>query len=149
MNGSAFGEGMDWMMRRICSVLATSVRRIFPSVARIFNCLQAVHLRPPLSDVFSKPPNRCWRFLPLADRSERRSHSLRRNTILPVPRPRRHGSFYPPFSPLPILQSEQGILARFRRIFSKNINLIRSFSLNTLPDALCFFGYSYIMYCVA
>ena len=30
--------------------------------------------------------------------------------------------------------------------FFKKINLIRNFSLNTLPDALCFFGYSYIMY---
>ena len=55
----------------------------------------------------------------------------------------------PVFPPLPILQSEQGVLARFRRIFSKNISLIRNFSLNALPDALCFFGYSYIMYCVA
>ena len=55
--------------------------------------------------------------------------------------------FVPPvFLPLPILQSEQGVLARFRRIFSKSINLIRNFSLNTSPDALCFFGYSYIMY---
>ena len=42
LNGSALGDGMDWMMRRSCSVLATSVRRIFPSVARIFNCLQFV-----------------------------------------------------------------------------------------------------------
>ena len=32
------------------------------------------------------------------------------------------------------------------RDFSKKINLIRNFSLNTSPDALCFFGYSYIMY---
>ena len=32
--------------------------------------------------------------------------------------------------------------------FFKKINLIRNFSLNTSPDALCFFGYSYIMYCV-
>ena len=30
--------------------------------------------------------------------------------------------------------------------FFKKINLIRNFSLNTSPDALCFFGYSYIMY---
>ena len=45
-----------------------------------------------------------------------------------------------------ILQSEQGVLARFRRIFFKKISLIRNFSLNTSPDALCFFGYSYIMY---
>lgn len=52
----------------------------------------------------------------------------------------------PYFPSLPILQSEQGVLARFRRIFSKNINLIRNFSLNTSPDALCFFGYLYIMY---
>ena len=34
----------------------------------------------------------------------------------------------------------------FRRIFSKNINLVCNFSLPTSPDALCFFGYSYIMY---
>ena len=32
--------------------------------------------------------------------------------------------------------------------FFKKINLIRNFFLNTSPDALCFFGYSYIMYCV-
>jgi len=30
--------------------------------------------------------------------------------------------------------------------FFKNINLTRNFSLSTSPDALCFFGYSYIMY---
>ena len=54
--------------------------------------------------------------------------------------------FVPPFSPLPILQSEQGVLARFRSIFSKNTAFIRNISLNTSPDALCFFGYSYIMY---
>ena len=30
--------------------------------------------------------------------------------------------------------------------FFKKINIIRNFSLNTSPDALCFFGYSYIMY---
>ena len=30
--------------------------------------------------------------------------------------------------------------------FSKNVAPIRSFSLPTSPDALCFFGYSYIMY---
>ncbi len=32
-----FLEGMDWMMRRSCSVSATSVRRFLPSAARIFN----------------------------------------------------------------------------------------------------------------
>lgn len=33
-----FGEGIDWMMRRIVSVLAQSVIRIFPSGALILNC---------------------------------------------------------------------------------------------------------------
>ena len=36
----------------------------------------------------------------------------------------------------------------FGGFFQKNINLIHIFSLPTSPDALCFFGYSYIMYCV-
>ena len=36
-NGSAFFDGMDWMMRKSCSVSATSVRRYLPSAARIFN----------------------------------------------------------------------------------------------------------------
>lgn len=31
-------NGIDWMMRNSCSVLATSVRRFLPSVAVIFNC---------------------------------------------------------------------------------------------------------------
>ena len=30
----------------------------------------------------------------------------------------------------------------------KNVAPIRNFFLNTSPDALCFFGYSYILYCV-
>ena len=34
----------------------------------------------------------------------------------------------------------------FGGFFQKNINLIRIFSLPTSPDALCFFGYSYISY---
>ncbi len=37
---------------------------------------------------------------------------------------------------------------QFSEDFFKKINLIRNFSLNTSPDALCFFGYSYIMYYV-
>ncbi len=53
---------------------------------------------------------------------------------------------YPMFSPLSILQSKQGVFCRFRRIFSKNVAPIHNFSLNTLPDALRFFGYSYIIY---
>ena len=40
--GSAFLDGIDWMMRRSCSVLATSVARRFPSEAFNFNCLQFV-----------------------------------------------------------------------------------------------------------
>ena len=42
LNGSAFLEGIDWMMRKSCSVLATSVRRRLPSAAFIFNWLQFV-----------------------------------------------------------------------------------------------------------
>ena len=38
LNGSALGEGIDWMMRSNCSVFATSVNRFFPSGAVIFNC---------------------------------------------------------------------------------------------------------------
>ena len=53
---------------------------------------------------------------------------------------------YPVFPPLPILQSEQGVLASFGGLFQKNVAPIRNFSLNTSPDALYFFGYSYIMY---
>ena len=37
LKGSALGEGMDWMMRNSCSVLATSVSRFLPSAAVIFN----------------------------------------------------------------------------------------------------------------
>ena len=40
----------------------------------------------------------------------------------------------------------KGRFGQFRRTFSKNVAPIRNFSLNTSPDALCFFGYSYIMY---
>lgn len=47
---------------------------------------------------------------------------------------------------LPLLRSEHGVLASFGGSFSKSIDLIRDFSLNTSPDALCFFGYSYIIY---
>lgn len=36
--GSALGEGIDWMIRRSCSVSATSVMRFLPSEAFIFNC---------------------------------------------------------------------------------------------------------------
>lgn len=38
LNGSAFGDGMDWIIRRRCSVLATSVFLFFPSGANNFNC---------------------------------------------------------------------------------------------------------------
>ena len=55
--------------------------------------------------------------------------------------------FVPPyFPPLPILQSEQGVLASFGGLFQKNVAPIRNFSLPTSLDALCFFGYSYTMY---
>ena len=54
--------------------------------------------------------------------------------------------FVPPFSPLPILQSERGVLASFGGLFQKNVAPIRNFSLPTSLDALCFFGYSYTMY---
>ena len=43
-------------------------------------------------------------------------------------------------------ESEQGVLTSFGGLFQKNVAPIRSFSLPTSPDALCFFGYSYIMY---
>ena len=36
LNGSAFFDGTDWIMRRSCSVLTTSVRRFLPSAAHIF-----------------------------------------------------------------------------------------------------------------
>jgi len=49
LNGSALGEGMDWMMRKSCSVSATSVRRIFPSGAGIFKPLQIVTVSFPSS----------------------------------------------------------------------------------------------------
>ena len=42
LKGSAFFDGMDWIMRNNCSVLATSVERRLPSAAFIFNCLQFV-----------------------------------------------------------------------------------------------------------
>ena len=42
LNGSAFGDGIDWMMRKICLVLATSVRRILLSSDGSFNWLQIV-----------------------------------------------------------------------------------------------------------
>ena len=38
LNGSAFGDGIDWIMRRSCSVLATSVLYRFPSEDNIFSC---------------------------------------------------------------------------------------------------------------
>ena len=38
LNGSAFGDGMDCMSRKSCSVSATSVILILPSSAAIFNC---------------------------------------------------------------------------------------------------------------
>ena len=150
--GSAFGEGIDWMMRRICSVLATSVRRIFPSVARIFNCLQFVS-----SSLAPSSFRRFFQNRPIgAGVSCRWLIGQNGDHIHPgeVPFflflvPGGTDLSTPVFPPLPILQSKQGVLAIFWRIFSKNINLVRNFSLNTLPDALCFFGYSYIMYCVA
>jgi hypothetical protein len=37
LNGSAFFEGMDWMMRNSVSMLAQSVMRIFPSGAGNLN----------------------------------------------------------------------------------------------------------------
>src|SRR5699024_2610687 len=37
-NGSAFGEGTDWIIRNSCSVLATSVLYLFPSEDSIFSC---------------------------------------------------------------------------------------------------------------
>ena len=37
LNGSALGDGMDWMIRKGPSVLAQSVFRIFPSGAGTFN----------------------------------------------------------------------------------------------------------------
>lgn len=37
LNGSALGDGMDWMMRKMPSVSATSVNRFFPSAACSFN----------------------------------------------------------------------------------------------------------------
>lgn len=41
LNGSAFGEGIDWMILRSCSVLATSVLYRFPSFDDFnFSCLQ-------------------------------------------------------------------------------------------------------------
>ena len=42
LKGSAFGDGTDCMIRKSCSVSATSVRRIFPSAARSFKVLQIV-----------------------------------------------------------------------------------------------------------
>ena len=54
----------------------------------------------------------------------------------------------PVFPPLPILQSEQDLLISFGGFFQENTVSIRNFSLHTLPDALCFFGCSYMMYCV-
>src|SRR3989344_2809785 len=36
LNGSALGEGIDWMIRSMVSVSAISVRRILPSAATIF-----------------------------------------------------------------------------------------------------------------
>ena len=56
--------------------------------------------------------------------------------------------FVPPFSPLPILQSEGGVLASFGGLFQKNVAPIRNFLLSTSLDALRFFGYSYKMYYV-
>ena len=49
LNGSAFGDGIDWMMRRSCSVLATSVLRFLPSGAVIFKPLQFVMVSFPSS----------------------------------------------------------------------------------------------------
>ena len=49
LKGSAFGEAIDCMMRRSCSVLATSVNLILPSDAGIFNCLQFVSSSLPSS----------------------------------------------------------------------------------------------------
>jgi len=42
LNGSAFGDGMDCIIRKSCSVLTTSVERFLPSSAVSFNCLQFV-----------------------------------------------------------------------------------------------------------
>ena len=44
LNGSAFGEGMDWMMRRSCSVSATSVRDVYKR--------QALHEAHPDVDIY-------------------------------------------------------------------------------------------------
>ena len=38
LNGSAFGDGTDWTIRKSCSVLATSVLYFFPSEDSIFSC---------------------------------------------------------------------------------------------------------------
>ena len=38
LNGSAFGEGTDWIIRNSCSVLATSVLYLLPSEDSIFSC---------------------------------------------------------------------------------------------------------------
>ena len=54
----------------------------------------------------------------------------------------------PVFPSLPILQSEGGVLISFGGFFQENTASIRNFSLHTLPDALCFFVYSYILYYV-
>ena len=40
LKGSAFDEGIDWIMRKSCSVSATSVMRNLPSEARSFKRLQ-------------------------------------------------------------------------------------------------------------
>ena len=42
LKGSALGEGMAWIRRNSCSVVATSVNLIFPSSASNFNRLQFV-----------------------------------------------------------------------------------------------------------
>ena len=49
---------------------------------------------------------------------------------------------------LACLPIRAGCFGQISGDFFKNINLTRNFSLNISPDALCFFGYSYIMYCV-
>jgi hypothetical protein len=46
LNGSAFGDGMNCIRRKSCSVLAASVIRILPSCAGNFKVLQIVVLSP-------------------------------------------------------------------------------------------------------
>ena len=55
---SAFFEGIDWMMRRICCKSATSVLYLFPSAATNFSCLHFV--------INSSAPSEISRFLTTA-----------------------------------------------------------------------------------